>query len=618
MCGIAGFAGSESSDKRADAVRAMLPALARRGPDAEGFYEWPQATLGHRRLAIFDLSPAGIQPMVTPDGTIGVVFNGAIYNFRSLRRQLEDEGFAFRSRSDTEVLLYGYRRWGIRGLLERLRGMFAFALWDEAERTLWLARDRLGVKPLLYVETPGGIAFASTARALRRAGLAPEVDPKAVLDYLQRGYVADERSIWSGVRKLPAAHLLEWRNSECRLFEYWEPPSGDDPVSISFEEAVEETERLLLQAVARRLEADVPVAALLSGGIDSGLVCWAVRRLGSGLTALTVSTGTDPSDETEDARATAFELGIRHKIIQMDGSVPPDLDVLVEAYSEPFGCASALGMLQVAEAGRREAVVLLTGDGGDDVFLGYPEHRACLLAENLARVLPEASQPLVRRAAAVLRRSAGPLRRAGTLLELAGRGLAGWQRLQDRLGFYRAAGLLGPRLAGLPSPDPPVEDSLASARRLVPGFLEYDRRLRFVGEYMTKVDGGAMHYAVEARSPFLDQDLWEFAASLPPRLRLRGGELKAILRALARRRISDRLARGRKRGFTIPVARWLAGPLRKQAEEAFDDSLAAREGWINARGVARLLAASRTEAPLELWFLLVFEKWLRYENQVLR
>jgi asparagine synthase (glutamine-hydrolysing) len=257
-------------------VRAMTDALARRGPDAEGIESWDGATLGHRRLSIFDLSDAGRQPMLSPDGRVGVVFNGAIYNFPELRRELEGRGHVFRTRTDTEVLIHGYRAWGIDALLPRLRGMFAIGLWDAAARTLYLVRDRLGVKPLLYTVRDGRLAFASTARALRQAGAASEIDPGAVAEYLEFGYVTDDRSIYRGVAKVPAATVLEWRDGRMRMRTYWQPPAHMD-FAGTFDDAVAETRRLLLQAVERRLQADVPVGALLSGGIDSSLVCWAMR-----------------------------------------------------------------------------------------------------------------------------------------------------------------------------------------------------------------------------------------------------------------------------------------------------------------------------------------------------
>lgn len=613
MCGIAGWVGSVPTDSATAVVRRMTATLARRGPDGEGVEQSGAAVLGHRRLSIFDLSSAGSQPMSTPDGELTLVFNGAIYNFRPLRAELESRGHRFRSQTDTEVLLLGYREWGMQGMLPRLRGMFAFGLWDLPRQTLWLVRDRLGVKPLLYHSDGESIAFASTARALRQAApQRPEIDPAAMLEVLQRGYVGDGRCIWQGVRKLGAGQLLEWRQGEVRqLRDYWQPPAMAE-TGPSFEDAVAETERLLLQAVGRRLDADVPVGALLSGGIDSSLVCWAIAKLGGDITAFTVGTPGDPADESSDAAETARALGIRHRIIAVSERDTPSVENLVEAYGEPFACSSALGMIGVSAAVRREATVLLTGDGGDDVFLGYPEHRACWAAERLARRLPVAFGAVATGLTPALP-AVGPIRKARTLMQLATRGVAGWQATQDRMPYYRQHALLGPRLAGLRVPEPPVEDSLEGGRQLMRDFLIYDRQGRFTGEYMTKVDGGAMFHALEARSPFLDQDLWEFAAALPAGLRLRGGKLKAILRALADKHLGPRVSQGRKRGFTIPVSRWMAGELRPAVERAFADSVLGAQGWIDAAAVRRQLAVAG-EKPLPLWYLYVLESWMKAER----
>ncbi|HEV2763634.1 MAG TPA: asparagine synthase (glutamine-hydrolyzing) [Pyrinomonadaceae bacterium] len=618
MCGIAGMVGFEGRREAAARVRRMTRALARRGPDGEGLEAWDGAALGHRRLAIFDLSDAGRQPMLSDDGRVGVVFNGAVYNFRSLRAELEARGCRFRSHTDTEVLVHGYREWGLDDLVARLRGMFAFGVWDDAAQRLFLVRDRLGVKPLVYAETPDGrLAFASNVRALRAAGLVEDLDAAAVAEYLEYGYVPDGRSVYAGARKVPAASIVEWTRergaSEPRA--YWQPPRAEDAGAPSFEEAVQETERLFLRAVEMRLQADVPVGALLSGGVDSSLVCWAIKELGGRITAYTVGTPGDPWDETADARATARSLGLEHRVLELSADDSPGVGELVEAYAEPFACASALGMLGVSRAVRREATVLLTGDGGDDCFLGYPEHKHLHLATRLARSTPSlAARAWLACRAGVPR--TGPLKRAASFLDYASGGVGAVARAHDGLPFYERAGALGERLRGIGIPQREIPWSHASARRVLEEFLEYDRRGRFVGEYMTKVDGATMHHALEARAPFLDQELWEFAARLPFALRLRGGRLKAVLRELARRRVGERVAQGRKRGFGVPVGRWLAGRWRGAFEDLMRDALLAREGWINSEALLAEseLAAARGLAPNQLWYVFVLESWLRRER----
>ena len=601
-----------------EGVARMIRALARRGPDGAGAESWPQATLGHRRLSIFDLSEAGRQPMLSDDGAIGVVFNGALYNFRALRAELERRGCRFRSHTDTEVLLHGYREWGIDALVARLHGMFAFGLWDDDAQKLFLVRDRLGVKPLVYAATSDGrLAFASNVRALRAAGMVGEIDRQAVVEYLEFGFVTDARSIYQNATKVPAATIIEWSAPDAGLRSrtYWSPPVPAESNAPTFEEAVAETERLFLRAVEMRLFADVPVGALLSGGVDSSLVCWAIARLGGDVTAYTIGTPGDPLDETADARHTAQALGISHRVLDLSAADAPDVEELAAAYAEPFACSSALGMLRVSRAVAPSATVLLTGDGGDDVFLGYPEHRYLWLAGKLARRMPAAAKSLWSQVRAGVPRR-GLMRRAASFLDYTTGGLGAVTQARDGLPVYERNSILGAQLEGATLAQRSLLWSRESGRNVLAEFLEYDRRTRFVGEYLPKVDGATMHYALEARAPFLDQCLWEFAAALPLDLRLQGGRLKAILREVARRRIGERVARGRKRGFGIPAGRWLAGRWRARVEETLGDSLLGREGWIRPDAALKRFAreAEQGEASLQTWYLFVLETWLRHER----
>jgi asparagine synthase (glutamine-hydrolysing) len=604
------------------AVARMTRSLARRGPDGEGLERWPSSALGHRRLAIFDLSEAGRQPMLSADGSVGIVFNGAIYNFRELRAELEARGSRFHSQTDTEVLVEGYREWGIDALVERLHGMFAFGLWDERAQKLFLVRDRLGVKPLVYASAPDGrLGFASNVRALRAAGMLGEIDAASVVEYLEFGFVTDARSIYEGATKVPAATIVEWSAADAtaRARTYWSPPVAVQPNAAgahAFAEAVEEVERLFVSAVEMRLFADVPVGALLSGGVDSSLVCWAIARLGGDVTAYTIGTPGDPLDETADARATAATLGISHRVLDLSATDAPDVSELAAAYAEPFACSSALGMLRVSRAVAPSATVLLTGDGGDDVFLGYPEHRHLWLASRLARRTPAAAANVWTKFLRTRLPRRGLARRAASFLDYTTGGLGGVTNARDGLPVYEQHAILGERLAGARLAQRDIPRSHESGRRVLAEFLEYDRRTRFTGEYLPKVDGATMHYALEARSPFLDQKLWEYAAALPFDLRLQGGGLKAILRELARRRIGERVARGRKRGFGIPAGRWMAGRWRARVEETLEDSILGREGWINPQAALKKFAreAEAGEASLQTWYLFVLETWMRHER----
>jgi asparagine synthase (glutamine-hydrolysing) len=606
MCGIAGFVAAGESDSAKRAVAAMVFAMRRRGPDGQGIHSWPDATLGHRRLAILDLSNAGAQPMLSADGQIGLVFNGCIYNFLDLRAELVSIGHRFHSECDTEVLLEGYRAWGIGELTRRLRGMFAFAIWDESVKSLFLVRDRLGVKPLIYSAEGKRIAFASTIDALRAARLTGEVDPESVVQFLEYGFVTDRSAIFSGVRKLPPATILTWRDGNITEHRYWTLPEPE-ATGPSFDEAVERTEALLLEAVKMRLISDVPLGALLSGGVDSTLICWAMAKLKANITAFTVAVPGDAEDEMPAAAITAKTLGIDHRVVALPESSPALIDEVVEAYSEPFAVHSALGMLLVAQAVRPSAKVLLTGDGGDDVFLGYPFMRNAWLAQRFAQKLP-AFAPGVWNAV----RGAVPAGRARSFLDYSTTGIAGHARAHDGLPWFENRGLLGGRLAGSRVEARHAPASFASARRLLSDVLEYHRQLHFTSEFMPKVDAGALHFGIEARSPFLDQALWEFAASLPFALRLRGGELKAVLRETVRRRVGMETAARRKQGFSIPVERWLAGKWSSALATLEGPTLLERDGWIAPGRLHPALEAARRDGaiPVQLWRLLILERWL--------
>ena len=588
----------------------MTEALARRGPDSDGLAVWPGAVLGHRRLAILDLSPAGHQPMLTDDGQVGLVFNGCIYNFREIREELEQLGHRFRSQCDTEVLLTGFQVWGIDALAPRLHGMFAVAFWDQKRETLTLLRDRLGVKPLVYCVRNGRLAFASTIAALRGAGFGGEIDEQAVLEYLEFGYVTGERSIFRDIAKLPPGAILEWKRGEIQQRTYWALPEANESSRCTFEEAVEETERLLVEAVRLRLVSDVPIAVLLSGGIDSGLVCWALQQLSANVKAFTVSAGNDRTDESADAAHTAQKLGISHEIVGM-----PDtdfsLDALTDAYSEPFSCHSAQAMLWVSKAVKSVATVLLTGDGGDDVFLGYPFFDNAWSAQRLARRLPPGAAALWSIGGRLLPRR-GVLGRACNLMDYAAGGLGPHIRAHNGLPYYDKLSILGERLNGRQIPLRQIPASPAAGRRLFSDVFAYHRNVHFTSEFMEKVDGATMYYALEARAPFLDQNIWEFAATLRPEIRLRGGRLKAILREIALRHLGPEVAFRRKQGFTVPAERWYAERWSGMLDRLRGGTLLERQGWIRKGALDTPIrdALQVGWVPPQLVHLLVLEHWL--------
>jgi asparagine synthase (glutamine-hydrolysing) len=607
-----------ASEQRRLAILAMLPTMARRGPDAEGFHAFPNAAFGHRRLSILDLSPAGSQPMLDPSGRYGLVFNGCIYNFLELRAELEAQGCRFRSQCDTEVLLAGLIAWPVERLLPKLRGMFSFAFWDQQERTLTLVRDRLGVKPLYYTAGEGWLAFASSAASLRAAGLVDVIDPLAVLEFLEFGHTGQDRCIWKNAGKLPPGALLRWRDGKTTGPQsYWTLPEPDYSIPVTsarFNAAVEEAESLLLEATRLRLTADVKVGALLSAGIDSTLVCWALRKLNANIGTFTVGTPGDPGDESAAAAATARQLGLAHEIVELPSTSEDNLDELCQAFGEPFAISSALAMLRVSQAVRPHATVLLTGDGGDDVFLGYPHHKNCLYAQKIARCLPPGSAALWRGLRPLL--SANALRRPRHLLDYATGGLGAITRVHDGLPYYERHALLGHRLDSLRLAERDIPLSLASGRRLLSDELRYERRVQFSGEFLPKVDGATMHHSLEARAPLLDSAVWEFAARLPYAMRLYQGRLKAIPREIVRRHLGDEIAFRRKQGFTIPVETWLAGRWRDSLERLADGNLLEREGWVRPGSLRPILgpALAAGRVPVQWWRLLVLNRWLERQG----
>lgn len=553
--------------------------------------------------------------MLTPDGRVGLTFNGAIYNFHELRGELEARGCRFVSQTDTEVILLGYREWGIDVLVSRLDGMFVFALWDEPNDRLFLVRDRLGVKPLHYARRTGTFAFASTARALRVAGFCDRLDPVAIAEFLEYGYVSEERCIYEGVRKVPPATIVEVHGDTITQRTYWSLHADRSQV-LAFADAVDATEELLIAATRKRLFADVPVGALLSGGVDSALVCWTIKHLGADITAYSVAVPGDSTDESADAVATAREIGIRHEILPMSGLESAGVGELVAAYGEPFACASALGMLRLSRAiASSPAKVLLTGDGGDDAFMGYDRHRMLLGIQRRARLIPGVATPAWR-ALRSLVPPRGTSKRLRHFVDYHVGGLGAFLSATDGLPRLAALGILGPRLREVQVQARAIDWSVRSAREILHQYLDYDRGHQFVSEYLTKVDGATMHYALEARSPFLDVSLWQHADRLPFDVLLHRGRLKALLREIAARRISARVAMGVKRGFTIPVERWVAGPWMETIRDHFAESHLAAAGWILRDPLLADLAAARAagRAPTRLWYLYVLEAWLRHER----
>jgi asparagine synthase (glutamine-hydrolysing) len=634
MCGICGDL-DLSAAPDAESVRRMARALAHRGPDAEGFFVEGPAALGHRRLSILDLA-GGVQPMVR-DG-VAMVFNGQAYEHGDLRERLRAKGHAFTTRSDTEVVLRAYLEWGER-FVEELHGMFAIALWDAPRRKLVLARDRLGKKPLYYALAHGAawtaapdgaatrVVFGSELKAFAaHRGVPRELDAEALAQYLAVEYVPAPRSIHRHIFKLPAAHVAVLDERGFRLRRYWELPAPE-PARISAGEAGEELVRLLDRAVAQRLVADVPVGVFLSGGIDSTTISALAARHKDPLQTFSIGFTEQSFDETPYAQLASRWLGTKHATERLSGQACLDLlPDAVASLDEPFADPSFLPTLLLSRFTRRTVKVALAGDGGDELFAGYDPFLAHRPAALFAR-LPRGVHGLVRGAVARLPSSSRNMSLDFRLKQfLRGASEPPSLRHQAWIGSFlppELEQLLHPDLRHHAAPEVAYREVLAEAARgaragVRPGSV--DEALRFyLGRYLAddilvKADRASMAASLELRAPFLDTHVVEFAARLPWRLKLSLTRTKVLLKRALRGVVPDEILRRPKKGFGIPVAAWIRGPLRPLFEELYSDAELRRAGLFEPRNAQAMLQRHlRGEADLRkpLWTLAMFQLWQR-------
>jgi asparagine synthase (glutamine-hydrolysing) len=625
MCGIGGklYFDPERSVEH-EVLERMNAALAHRGPDDAGIYCDGPVGLAHRRLSIIDLSPAGHQPMANEDGTIWIVFNGEIYNFQELRPDLLQRGHRFRSQTDTEVLLHLYEECGVE-CLHRLRGMFAFAIWDGLRRRLFLARDRLGKKPLCYQQDGEAFRFASEVKAiLQDPAVEPRPDPVGIGQYLTYGYVPGSASAFQGVRRLPPAHFLVWEGGRTQVTRYWRL-RRDRKERRSEAEWCEEILERLEEAVRLRLISDVPLGAFLSGGIDSSAVVALMSRA-SGRAVKTFSIGFDEPeyDELAYARQVAERFGTEHH----ESVVRPDamavLPKLAWHYDEPFADSSAVPTYYVAEMTRRHVTVALNGDAGDENFAGYDRYVASQVAASFDRV-PGAD--LVRWLIRSGLRLWPPLGRRTSLLYRGRRFLDGLSETPELryarwlCYFYgqRREDLCRPEFLAAAGNGDGREALLAAYRESdAPDFtdatLGVDTTLYLPDDLLVKVDIASMAHSLEARSPFLDHEFMEFAATIPSDLKLRGRTQKYILkRALADLLPADILHRP-KMGFGVPIDHWLRHELKDLAYDTLLGSRCLGRGYFRPETLQRLLdqhVHRKVNWHYLLWALLMLELWHR-------
>lgn len=625
MCGIAGLY-YPAIAKPVDPSRivAMTDALAHRGPDGSGVWTAPGVGLGHRRLAIIDLE-GGVQPMATADQGVVVTFNGEIYNFREVRDDLERAGARFQTGSDTEVLLHGWRVWGTR-LLERLNGMFAFALYDAARQSLFLARDRFGVKPLHYVQlSDGAIAFASEIKGLLAHPLfrrAP--DFRAVEDYLGLGYVPDDASLLAGVKKLPAGHflLLERGRPVPEPVRWWDIDFSHRAAGKPADLEAELVEHLRA-AVRSRMVADVPLGAFLSGGVDSSAVV-ALMAEASRTAVKTCTIGFDEADhdETAHARAVAERFATSHRTRTVHANDFSLIETLVAAFDEPFADASALPTYRVCQLARESVTVALSGDGADEAMAGYRRHRFFAAEERVRDMLPEGLRTgLFGRLGRLYPKAdwaPRPFRAKTTLLALAENG---------EFAYARAVGVTPPELrhrlytsaARHTLAGHSAERRYIDAMRQAPARDGLDRaqyadiRHWLPGDILTKVDRTSMAVSLEAREPLLDHRLVEFAATLPPSLRIKAGQGKWLMKKAMEPWLPKDILYRPKMGFVTPISAWFRKALAEEAAALASSRVLAGTGWFDLAVVEKLAAehkSGRAEHGRTLWQLLMLERSL--------
>jgi asparagine synthase (glutamine-hydrolysing) len=619
MCGIAGLLNTDRSSGLDKAiVHRMCQTIVHRGPDDEGIYVQGGVGLGMRRLSIIDVA-GGCQPIHNEDRTVWVVFNGEIYNFPELRRQLEQSGHRFYTNTDTEVIVHLYE--DLDGdCVQRLRGMFAFAIFDERRQKLMLARDRLGIKPLHYASTPERLLFGSEIKAILAA--APElneVNPQALLDFFYFGYIPEPATAFKRIQKLPPGHLALWANGHMTVRQYWDVPAYSVCEPRSEEECLEELETRLAEAVRMRLISDVPLGALLSGGVDSSLIVALMARA-SNAPVKTFSVGFSKSDfnEAQHARRVARCFGTEHHELHVEPNIAQTLDALTRSLEEPFGDSSMIPTFYISRLAREHVTVALSGDGGDELFAGYDRYSLSLRRRVLEPV-PEWARrwyrdhlhPLIPRSArgrAYAYNVALPWR----------------ERYLDSVSFIpafeRQTRLLSDDFrASIQGHDPldPFREYLnrAPAQDPLSQLLYLDTKTYLPGDILTKVDRMSMATSLEARVPLLDHPFVEYATSLPARLKLCGFQQKYILKKLAvRAGVPPEVVYRPKQGFALPLVYWIREEFKHDLPRLLLEPRTLQRGYLKRQGISELLdehARGRRNHSGSIWRLLVFELWHR-------
>jgi len=637
MCGIAGFVESArvttpfDPDAGRALVHAMCDAIRHRGPDDEGLLVEAGVGIGMRRLSIIDLS-TGHQPIHNEDRTVSIVFNGEIYNYRELRELLESAGHRFYTNTDTETIVHAYEQWG-KAAIGRLRGMFGLAIWDRRDRSLLVARDRIGIKPMYYAEAAGRLYFGSELKTILCAPDLPrELDLAALDHYLSFLYTPRDGSIFRAIRKLPPGHLLEWRDGTAHVERYWELPAAER-FTGSEADAVAQLQDVLLDAVRSHLVSDVPLGAFLSGGIDSSLVVGLMAKA-SGSRVKTFSIGFDEPafDELDHARTVARHFGTDHNEFVVKPDALAILDDVVSHFDEPFADASAIPTWYVSKMARQHVTVVLSGDGGDELFGGYDRYVPHPRVLAFDRYSPRA----LRRVAAIAARALPHGARGKNFLRHVARDDQG--RYLDAIRFFgsdeKPALLSADVRRGLTGVDPELQLARHFARFAdLPWpsqMMRFDAETYLPEDVLTKVDRMSMAHSIESRVPLLDNDVIRFASSLPSSLKIKNGRRKHILKEVAATLLPEGIIDRQKQGFGVPIGAWFRkGPAKaghhdgtgrhdSTIHELFADTLlssrAMQRGYFRPTFVRQLVnehLAGTRDHTLRLWQLVVFERWHR-------
>jgi asparagine synthase (glutamine-hydrolysing) len=607
VCGIAGIA-SRNGAADPERLRAMSATLVHRGPDADGTLVGGRVGLASRRLSIIDLE-TGDQPIANEDGTVHVIQNGEIYNYRELRAELERAGHRFATQSDTEVLVHLYEEHGD-GFAERLRGMFAIAVWDARRRRLVLSRDAFGIKPLYYREDGGDLLFASELRALPRG----EVDPEALEAFLAFNSVPGPLSIFRGTRKLPPGHLLVWEEGRVELSRFARPApvAAEDVRGEDEGELAEELRARLRDSVRAHLIADVPVGVLLSGGVDSGLLA-ALAAQESVDAVHTFSIGFEESsfDELEDARSVAAQYGTDHRELVLRPDAALLLPALADAFDEPFADSSALPTYLVSELAASQVKVALSGEGGDELFGGYYTYAADLLALRVGRLAPFA-RPLVERLPSSSRKASLDYKAKRFVRGAALPPLERHHAWKEIFSPELRAELTGAAPNGDPVDLLRARFTETEGAELLARLQDVDLGTYLVDDLLVKTDRASMAHSLEARVPYLDPLVAGLAQALPTKLKVSGLRKKRLLRKAAAPLLPRRIVYGRKRGFSIPAAAWLRGGLEPFARDVLSSDTLRRQGYFRPEPVTKLIdrhVGGEEDLSRQLWGLLAFTLW---------